>query len=325
MDKFITLLKLLKPKYYNKTTNFLVISGTSIITKPLWLDILNRMFKMIDNNYEEITLPLFGQYGWLIGLFIIIIALIWNTCNRLIDLKYTKENVPAYKNVVVTDFETFADVCQVIYPILKDNEYIFHIVGPNSGANETENLRTDLTLWKKFRRESIAPNNEKIRAILESNSNLFDRETTELAKKMIMHIKAFETHLEDESYDYSEYRFPIEFKILVEKTCFNYNLESKQYKKIFNWLRKKLKVAKHMDWYLFGSSLFMAEKSKDFDVVIYLNYETKKAHFKKLEQLKMDFKIKFKKNLHLTIFQKNERDYFNDFIMKNNYKVNKNG
>jgi len=325
LEKIITILKLLKPKYYNKITYIIVFCGTSLFTKPLWLEFVNWVIEATNQNYKKLTMPIIGHYDCLIGLFLIIVALILNTYNRMIDLKSLKESVPAYKNVNETDFETIEDVCQVIYPILKDNEYIFKTIGPNSDVDESNNLRIDLTLWYKYRSESIAPNNEKIKKILKSNSELFDREATQIIKRMILHIDAFETHLRDETYDYSEYKFPIEFKNFVEKTSFNYNLNSNYFKKIRIWLKKKLKFVKQIDWYLFGSSLFMAEKSKDFDIVIYFNTETKNSYFRKLEDIKIDFKIKFKKNLHLTIFQIVEREAFNYFIKFNEYKVNKNG
>ncbi len=325
MKDLIEIIKLLKPKYYNKITYLLVICGTSILTKPLWLDIVNWGIETTDKNYKTINIPLIGAYDWIIGLFLIIISLVWNTYNRYLDIKSENVSEPAYKKIKQLKFDNFEQICQTLYPILKDNEYIFKTVGPNSGAESTDELRIDLTLWYKYRSESIAPNNEKIKQILIENINIFDREFKLLVDRMILHIDAFEEHLKNEMFDYSQHRFPVEFMDKVELICFETASNSRNFRIIHNWLNKKLKFKVQDDWFVFGSSIFNSEKSKDFDVVIYLDSSYKSKFSNKLDNIMTDFKLKFKKNLHLTVFNIDEKAEFEKFIEHNKFKVNKNG
>ena len=49
IDKFERLINLIKPKFYNKLTWFVVGAGLTVISKPMWLEILNVLLK---KNYQ---------------------------------------------------------------------------------------------------------------------------------------------------------------------------------------------------------------------------------------------------------------------------------
>ena len=325
MEKIEKIIRLLKPKYYNRITYVIVICGTSLLTKPIWLDLLNAFLETNNNNNKDFQISIIGNWDWLLGLVVIIIGLIYNTRNRLIDLKSEPKSQPEYKNVLQLKHKTFEEVCETLYPILKDNEYIFFTVGPNSGANFEGELRTDLTIWYKYRSESILPNNRKIKEVLNSNSDLFDRDTSELANKMIIYIDAFEEHVQNENFDYTPYQFPQDFKELVENKCFENAKNSMTFKSRLKWLNKRIPKINAKEWYLIGSSILIPEKSKDVDIVIYYNKESKVEIQNKLKNLKMDFKLKFSCNLHITIFLTNEQYQYDEFLEYNKYKIKGNG
>lgn len=325
MEKFEKIIKLLKPKYYNRITYLLIICGTSLLTKPLWLELFNWFLETSNKNTDKIQLSIIGDWDWLLGLFVILIGLYWNTKNRLIDLKTEKTSQPEYKNVLKLKHKSFNEVCDVLYPILKDNEYVFQTVGPNSGAQYQDELRTDLTMWFKYRSESILPNNRKIKEILNSNTELFDREITELVNKMIIHIDAFEEHVINEKFDYTPFQFPQEFKELVENQCFEHAKTSKIFISRLKWLNKKMPKLNPNEWFLIGSSIFIPAKAKDVDIVIFYNQESKIEIKNALKNIRMNFKLKFSCNLHTTIFLSKEETNYKEFLEFNKYKIKGNG
>lgn len=303
----------------------LVICGTTLLTKPLWLELVNWFIETSNENNERFVISIIGQWDWALGILVIIIALFWNTKNRLLDLRKEKTSQPEYKNVLKLKYKTFEEVCEVIYPILKDNEYIFSTVGPNSGADFQDELRTDLTMWYKYRSESILPNNRKIKELLSNNDSLFDRESRELVNKMIVHIDAFEEHIKNVNFDYSAFQFPQDFKILVEEKCFENAKKSKIFISRMKWLRKKMPKINPTEWYLIGSSIFIPSRAKDVDIVIFYNQESKVQIHSILKTLRMDFKLKFGCNLHATIFLSKERNEYDEFLEYNKYKIKGNG
>lgn len=44
-NRLLQLIELLKPKFYNKLTWLIVVSGLGLMSKPLWLTIINIIFK----------------------------------------------------------------------------------------------------------------------------------------------------------------------------------------------------------------------------------------------------------------------------------------
>ena len=78
-------------------------------------------------------------------------------------------------------------------------------------------------------------------------------------------------------------------------------------------LSRRLKKDKIKTACIIGSFLFYPEQARDVDIAIY-TYKDLKA----LNLLKFDFKIKFRKSLHITYFEK-DMDYI-IFCNKNKFK-----
>lgn len=325
LEKLEKIIRLLKPKYYNRITYLIVLTGCSILTKPLWLDILNAILKSANNNINQIQFELIGDWDWLIGLFLIILSLWWNTRNRILDIKKSKPREPEFKNIHQIEYNSSIEVFKTIYPIIKDNEYIFQNVGPNSSSRNTEELRWDLTLWYKYRSEAILPNNEKIKEILTSNISLFSEDELKLVQKMITHIDAFEEHTKNKDFDYSNYKFPVEFQQMIENQCFEEAKKSKHLQRKVSWLLKKLEKLEIANIYIIGSVLIIPEIANDLDIVLLLRKSKIEGQLSLFEELKVDFKLKFKIELHLTIFTSDEKENFQAFIEKNTIKLKTNG
>jgi predicted nucleotidyltransferase len=106
--------------------------------------------------------------------------------------------------------------------------------------------------------------------------------------------------------------------------CHKNAIENIKYKALRVWLRKKFKSIKASQSAVFGSSVFSPEKAYDIDVVILLSVSEKNKILdvsKKINVLKKDFKIKYKRNLHLSIFNSSEMSDYLLFIEKNPYKI----
>ncbi len=324
-DKIERIIKLLKPKYYDGLTYLVVTIGASLLSKPILANILNSILVAFNPRYIPVELNLVGPvWDTIIALILIAGALSWNTKNRLIDLKHHPETQPAYLSINNLNVESFEELCQNIYPLLNDNEYIFKTVGPNSGFMTTEALRTDFTMWNRYKLETIVPNNSKIKALLVANPTLIPSKILDLTRKLVIHIDAFEEHCQNPDFDYSQHRFPVEFKNIVEKTCYNSAISSKIFVKRKKWLNKKLKKVRITEWQIIGSCLFTPITSGDMDIVLLLPTE-KNSLRESIQDIKFDFKLKFKISLHETAFAQNEIEGFEFFLSKNNFKLIGNG
>lgn len=317
IEKIIKYWKLIRPKYYNSLTRILIFGGLALLSKPLWLDFLNIIF-------EELEFSLIGEKDWIIGLAIIIFALIYNTIHRYIDLNHERKSEPAFKNVSKNNIKTFGELCQEITPILSDNKYIFQTTGPNSNAHNIEPLRTDLTIWNKLKKEVIAPNNLAIKKLIESNQNLIPKKHENLFREMILHIEAFNEHLANPEFDYSDFQFPNEFPTIVLEASFEEAKTDKNMLKKKRWLEKKIAKLNILDWFIFGSTVFTPNKANDFDLAMLVKQNSiplDSSLNKKLEEMEFDYKVKFKQDLHLTIFNKTEKSEYENFANDNNLKI----
>ncbi len=319
-DKVLNIIKLLIPKYYNRFTFFLLSLGGGLIAKPLWLDLINWIVSIF-NKVTPYDFDIISGYDWLLGLLIIVIGLIYNTIHVKMNLSFNPDQQPAYKEQNQLKFDSLTDLAIAIFPILKDNEHTYLTFGPNSGMDVIEELRNDLTLWHKYREESIRPNNSKIKELLLFNKELFDVEFQKRATEMVAHIDAFEEHLNNPEYDYTNYQFPHEFKALVKRYCFMKAIGTREFKRKVNWITKKLKKINADEVYFFGSVVFAPTDAKDIDVVvIFKNEESSLEKYEKLDEIEHLTKARFKTNLHLTSFFKgNESDYL-EFIEFNEFK-----
>jgi hypothetical protein len=316
IEKLGKLITLLRPKYYNVVTRILVIAGIALVSKPIWIDILNIFI-------VEFKFALIGEFDWALGLAIIVLSLIYNTLNRYLDLSFDQQSRPAFNNVKFKLFKSFGELCQEVLPLLKDNEYIFNTTGPNSSAVNDGNLRMDLSLWDKLKKEAIVPNNEAIKRLIIDNKNLVPDSHKSTFNRMLLHIDAFNAHIQNANVDYSEYQFPKEFAKIISQTSYEAAQKSKVLAKQKGWLAKRLRRPIVVSWFLFGSSIFIPGKSRDTDLVILMSRPISSSNceiLKTLEQLKLDFKIKFKQGLHITLFDSNNTRDYEDFGFKNPLK-----
>ncbi len=66
------LIRFFIPKFYNKVTWLIVSAGLSLLSKPLWIDILEAILQ------KELNITIPGVNDQLIGLIVIVIGLIYN-------------------------------------------------------------------------------------------------------------------------------------------------------------------------------------------------------------------------------------------------------
>lgn len=312
--------KLLRPKYYNILTRILVFGGLTLFSKPIWVDILNIAF-------SEFQFSLIGEYDWAIGLTVILMALTYNTIHKYLDLKYEKLNEPAFNQTEYKLFSDFGELCQEILPILKDNEYIFNTTGPNSGRDNIGELRTDLTMWEELKEKVIKPNNEAIKNLIKDNKAIIPSKYENDFKKMVLHIDAFQKHIENPNFDYSEFQFPKTFPDIILAHCFERAKNNKILKRKLKWLSKNLKLLNASQWIAFGSAVLTPKKASDFDIATLLDEGTDlNETYKKIETIKFDFKVKFRQPLHITLFENTNKADFSEFVDFNKIKIeSKNG
>ena len=124
---------------------------------------------------------------------------------ELLKAQFSDLHVPEQP---ITQIENFDELKKLICKELKKTNKIFEDFGPNSGADSKGPVRWDLTLWYEARREKILPINNFVAAILQNHMSLIPEENHELVSKYLNHVFAFNKHVEDSNFDYSEYQFP---------------------------------------------------------------------------------------------------------------------
>lgn len=115
----------------------------------------------------------------------------------------------------LVEINSFNNLCETILPYLLENEKVFKTFGPNSGADAKEELRWDLTLWYKSRREIILPNNKFMTSLITSNRKIIPIAHIEIIEKFLTHSYAFEKHCEDANFEYKQFLFPTQFTEII--------------------------------------------------------------------------------------------------------------
>jgi hypothetical protein len=182
-------------------------------------------------------------------------------------------------------------------------------------------------MWEELKGKVIKPNNEAIKNLIEVNNKIIPSQYENDFKRMVLHIEAFQKHIDNPDFDYSEYQFPKTFPDIILKHCFESAKNDKMLKRKLNWLSKKLSPLKLSHWIAFGSAILTPKKACDFDIAILLNKATdlNEAN-KKIDNIKLDFKLKFRKPLHVTLFEGNNQADFSEFVDFNQLKIeSKNG
>jgi hypothetical protein len=129
MKQFILdVIKLLKPKHYDKVTWVLIGVGLLLVSRPTLVQILNEFLK---RNYQ---FEIIGKHDVLIGFILIVIALIYNTRIKLIEL-YTSRQVPDTINAPLTNN---GNNIQDNHGTVVQNNYNFNITVAN--PNDIQNI-----------------------------------------------------------------------------------------------------------------------------------------------------------------------------------------
>lgn len=249
----------------------------------------------------------------------------------LLNKKNLKKNhdtetseIELHKELPCVEVKSFIELYQLLIAFLDDNKYIFQTYGPNSSANEINELRTDMTLWHNARVDYIIPNNEIINCLIEKNKHLIPESHSPVFRRLTAHIYAFKKHVENPVLDYAEYQFPQEIEKLIKDECVRYIAEEDpEFIKIYTWVERNLKTKQVMEAYFFGSIMFSTKYNKDVDVIVMLSaleiegilkFKRKKA------KINRSFTKIFKKPLHIEVFTNTEGARFREFLRRNPYK-----
>lgn len=222
---------------------------------------------------------------------------------------------------ILDDIKTFYNLCLAIYKLMKDNEKLFRSFGPQSSAYTSGQVRWDLTLWYKFRLKNIIPNNKRIQELSNQNEHLIPDEYNYLFDAFSAHAFAFEEHCNNANFDYSEFRFPVAFQELITNTIRTQSKELESLTPIIEDLKVALNTRNvHIRINVVGSVLISPEFSNDFDLLLFIDTDEKqnleKLHLV-LQDTKFNFKSKYYKRLHVTVFTKSEFDKYQLFINSN--------
>jgi hypothetical protein len=129
MKQFILdILKLLKPKHYDKVTWVLIAVGILLVSRPTLVQILNEFLK---RNYQ---FEIIGKHDVLIGFVLIILALIYNTIIKLRELN-TSRQIPETINAPLTNN---GNNIQDNHGTVIQNNYNFNITVAN--PNDIQNI-----------------------------------------------------------------------------------------------------------------------------------------------------------------------------------------
>lgn len=142
-----------------------------------------------------------------------------NNLNKILAVKELLQE--QFADVTQTEvdshnIQSYEELKKVICEKLKITNQVFKDFGPNSGADSTEPLRWDLTLWYEARKEKLLPLNNFVAEIIEANTDLIPDDKRYLFRKYTNHVYAFNKHCEDADFDYTEYQFP---KEIIKEVC----------------------------------------------------------------------------------------------------------
>jgi len=227
-----------------------------------------------------------------------------------------------YSDIIVrTQFKTLKKASCTIKKILDDNKRIFKSHGPNSSLKNIDDIRNNeqLATWNTIKEKKIIPNNKKIYTILENIERINDNEVSHITS-MKNHIEAFQNHVLNKNVDYTKHQFPTLFAILITKYCNNGILKDKYFENYLSWIQSFINEHRINVKYkgLFGSALY-DKKPNDIDILIYMEENDNSIllhNSQLLNQMGKDFERNFNKELHQTVFTKNEETIYKDFKYK---------
>lgn len=301
--------RLLNPNFELKFTWTLLIAGFGLIGYQR----LVQLAGSVEIIRPDVRVKLELSSGTDTVLSALGIGLVLLSCLFFYKIKFGSTSV------ATKTYKTLAAAAADIRKIMEDNRRVFLSFGPNSSAGATGELRHDPSAWHQLRHETICPNNEKIRNILNSIKRINSSEHL-LVQKMLSHIEAFAHHCQNPDSNYSDNQFPRGFSDMIQGYCVKANREAIMVPVYGQWLEEKnsqlsLRI---VDAHVFGSALFGTETS-DVDLLIKSNARTiseVKDQVPLWATLSEDFRARFNLRLHLVVFSQLESDAYVEFISK---------
>ncbi len=243
----------------------------------------------------------------------------WSRRQVPIDLNLTQEQAEHGKETRSADggIKDFVALARILWPILNENKRAFRDFSPRSGANSAAPIDWDLGLWERAKKEILGENNRKIAELINDNYNLVPNEFRAIFDKEKSHIFAFEKHLDDPRFDYSDHQFPQDFASLIDTTCVEIAKDAPILEGIIGWLTKEsLAQVAANDSFLMGSILRGEFTDSDVDLVLLVPDTTPeeiRSTAKKLDAIKKAFEKEFDRRLHILVFSEPETDSFYSF------------
>jgi hypothetical protein len=109
----------------------------------------------------------------------------------------------------------FGHLVLLLLPLIEENGRVHADFGPNSDAEGCAPVRFNLAIWARQKQDTIRPNNQRMRKLINDNYDLIPEQYGALFRLQLSHIDAFDVHCDDPTFDYSERRFPVEFADVV--------------------------------------------------------------------------------------------------------------
>jgi len=185
------------------------------------LVLTGRQEKYSQEAFDKISQPTYAFNGGSDIIDFTTLYVMLNKQNELAKILAVKELLESQFSDVISktdayNINSFKDLCLAIYTYLQENGNLFKKFGPNSGADSTGQLRWDLTLWYKVRRERIVPNNRSISDLISEYREIIPEKHVKVFDTFLTHAYAFEKHCEDAGFDYTEHQFPKEIVRIIE-------------------------------------------------------------------------------------------------------------
>ncbi len=212
------------------------------------------------------------------------------------------------------------NLCKDVNNILYENHKLF--IQNNPALNSQSNGQVEIDNWALIQSKKINPNNQKIIELINNNKDLIPIDKKDLFLKFEQHVISFEKHVENRSFDYSNHQFPKDFAKYICKKAISRQKNNQLYH-ILTWLKARINYNKNntiSQIYIYGSIFIYDYKNiEDIDIILYFNKFNNQNinefnNFK--NKLKTDFKKKFKKYLHITVFNNKEKEDLEQFISR---------
>lgn len=302
----------------------------SIIFNPKFWGILSFVYGLLSFVRDEF-LPLdlaesfrlggmfntIDWYWWVIGGVVVwAISVAWVSAKNM-----NEEKVIPISSSRKEDVANFTQLAQAIWEPLSKNGKAFLSFGPNSGVDSAAPVRWDLRIWEEAKRDVIVPNNKIIKSLIEENIRLVPIEFRQVFEQMLVHIYAFEKHVENPTLDYRDHRFPNEFSRIIEDACVGDKKHQSNLAKIEKWIVKNVHEYNLpiLAGFIGGSVLRGFYQDADVDIFILLNDKTPeeiKASGKKIDEFKKEFLNNFGRKIHIVAFSSVEEAGFYEFLDK---------